>query len=752
MVSLLVTDPNSLTATLGLRPGVGPLQIEVRSSNPAAGTIVGSPARITADSSTASVEFKPSGVGETDVTPALLPPGFSASPLSGKLTFAVSAPGFETVKLLLGKDTTGASSATLLSYVTPPESNVTVTLTSADPSRLLLSRNADSPAGPSLTSTLIAGQRSIGGFLIHALANNGVVPIKITAPGYSDSVLSIALTDTVFSFNASFVSNSPIRAVVQNGPQLLRVVAAPSLKNVPDGYIYVSQGFIRPGAPDIALTVNSSDPAVLAVDNPRLVFSAGMSSAQFNYVALSPGLATLSLEVPGGYLRDPALGQLNFSEEGGKLMVTSSVQIGRDLQTAVSISAEGSFQQPALVTVSSSDPSRLLVSASETAAGQATVTVSMQPNLGLRVFLQSLSGNGSPIVTVSADGYQSTTLPVTLTPAAAVFQADVNSFNLFTNSAPQRLTAGLAPLDPATLRPGQYQPLRPGVSFSLPVTVSDSKILAVTPASLQFSADARPTVDVRPLTIGTAIVSLGLPPSGATPASGRQVVFNVTEPDLFIPNFSLGIDLQVPVQVTLAGRLPAPSSDVTVNVSSSFPIAISNNPASPGGYFISVVIPAGQHLSKPFYVQGLSATGTGSLQLFSGNYSPSQSTVTLTKTAFVFKEASQPQPIKAVVGSPLTLTVAPALLPLGTPALAPLTFRGGVSPLTFYVGWQNAGTAPLLTVDNDRVVFQPGDQQAAVTARPTGPGNVRMTLFTKQTYPYEFETAQSVLQISIAAK
>jgi hypothetical protein len=204
--------------------------------------------------------------------------------------------------------------------------------------------------------------------------------------------------------------------------------------------------------------------------------------------------------------------------------------------------------------------------------------------------------------------------------------------------------------------------------------------------------------------------------------------------------------------VTLASRLPAPTSDVTLNVSSSFPVSLSNNPAASGGFFISVVIPAGQHVSKPFYVQGLSATGTGSLQVFGGSYSASQSTVTLTKTAFVFKEASQSQPIKAIVGSPLTLTLAPALVPLGTPALAPLTIRGGLSAIVFYVGWENAGTILLLTVDNDRVVFQPGDQQAIITARPAGPGNVKMTLYSRQNYPYEFETAQSVLQISIAAK
>jgi len=68
-------DPNSLSSAPSLRPGIGPLQIEVRSSNPAAGTIIGSPARITTDSSTASVEFKPSGVGETDVAPVLLTAG-----------------------------------------------------------------------------------------------------------------------------------------------------------------------------------------------------------------------------------------------------------------------------------------------------------------------------------------------------------------------------------------------------------------------------------------------------------------------------------------------------------------------------------------------------------------------------------------------------------------------------------------------------------------------------------------------------
>ena len=101
--------------------------------------------------------------------------------------------------------------------------------------------------------------------------------------------------------------------------------------------------------------------------------------------------------------------------------------------------------------------------------------------------------------------------------------------------------------------------------------------------------------------IGTAIVSLGKLPNGATPVTGTQIVVNVTEPDLSIADMTIGRDLQAPMQVRLANRLPVPATDVTLTMSADFFVGLSNDPATTPnqGGSITVVIPAGQRVSQP---------------------------------------------------------------------------------------------------------------------------------------------------------
>jgi hypothetical protein len=432
--------------------------------------------------------------------------------------------------------------------------------------------------------------------------------------------------------------------------------------------------------------------------------------------------------------------------QGAKLTLNlyPNPQIGRDLQSTAILSSEDNFQQPPTVSITSSDPMRLLVSNSATTPGQATMIIpaaSGQP----QIFVQSLADNGTATLTASANGYQSGTLTVNLVPAAAVFQNGSAQQTVFTNSGVQRLPVALAPLDPATLRPLPSQLPRPGANPSIPVTTSDPKVLAVNTPTVQFSSDPQQpaTVVVQPIGAGTAILSLGPLPGGLMPASGGQIVFNVAEPDLFVPSFSVGRDLQVPVQVTLGSRLPTPSSDSTVNVTEFGNVNLSNDPASFSfSQTIPVIIPAGQRISQPFYVQG-SFAGTTNLNISGSGYTTSQATITVTATAFVFQEASQTQPLSISSGSTTTLNVLPVLSPLGTPALAPMTIRAGAQPITINVTSSNPA---VLSVNTPQITLRPGDQRTPVTVRAVGSGSATLTL---SGTIYDFSTTQSTLAVSV---
>lgn len=200
-----------------LRAGLGPVMANVTSSNPAVGSIAGSPVRISTDGTQSSVDFTPLSVGATTVS-VTQPAGFIDPHGLGAVTFNVTPPGLLANNVVIAKDTFVNADASLQQNVTPPTVNVAVTLTSSDPSRVLLSPDTATAPAASITRMLIAGRSNLGGFYVHALGNSGTVPIRITAPGFADASMNVTLADLAFLFDAATTQNgTPLRAVIQAG-------------------------------------------------------------------------------------------------------------------------------------------------------------------------------------------------------------------------------------------------------------------------------------------------------------------------------------------------------------------------------------------------------------------------------------------------------------------------------------------------------------------------------------------------------
>ncbi len=728
------------------RPGVNPPQVEVRTSDANVGAILRGPAVLSAQN-TATVDFKPLAPGDTDVT-VVQPPGWIAPPAASKISFHVTQPGFGSTNLVMGKDTYLEVAAALLGYVAGPQTNVPVTITSSDPSRVLVSSSADSPTGSSVIKTLIAGKNTTDAFSIHALDNRGLVSLKVSAPGYADGIITVALSDTYFSFGN--YPSSPVRAVIQNGPQSVGIVFQASTANLPAGYSYQNYTLgIRPGV-TIALNVRTSDAGVVAVDNPQVILIAGRTNVTAIYRPVSPGSASLTLEVPSEYLPG-ANASIAINVEAAKLTVGyGTPTVGRDLQTAAVVSAESPFKQNTSIVLTSSDPSRLLLSTSATVPGQASLAILAAPNIGAQFWLQSLGDSGTVTVSASADGYQLASLVVNLVPVAAVFTNSTATSTLYTNSNLPTFSVAIGPLNSNLTFAGGNQPPRPGVDFTVGIHSSDNSVIAPSVTSLHFTDGNAQSFQVRPVGVGTAILSVDKLPNGVAPSTGSQIVFTVAEPDLFLPNFTLGRDLQAPVQVKLASRLPAPATDVILTVSTdyTFLATLSNDPAVAGSsanQSISVILPAGQHLSRPFYVQGAGTNNASGLSVTGGSYTRSSAAVTLASaTAFVFREAAQTQPINVGIGSPATFTVIPAVLPLGTALPPGVTIRAGAAPITVAI---TSSSAAVLQLTSATAIFKPGDSQVTVTARGVAAGRARLTLSGPSAY--DFANAQAALDVQV---
>lgn len=510
-----VTNYNNYS--LMLRPGLNGAVL-IQSSNTAVGTVGGSPAQVTSSYNSPAVSFQPLSLGDATVSAVQLP-GFTVPAVNGSVLFHVTQPQWQISSSgPIGKDMATGVGLNVAANVKTVPANVPVTVTSSDPSRLLISPDATTPGAASLSLTLAAGQLGTSGFYVQALSNQGTVPVTVTAPGFDTATTNVTLTDTYFG-----ITLNSTRVVLLGPPAKGSIVFGTANT--------IGGGGVRPGAV-VTVHMESSDPTVLAIDSPDITLAPN-SVSQFSLRPVQAGQVTVRIVPPAGYLAYPdnqSYGPDVYSVtvDSPKLFLSPAVtKIGKDQQMRASVSTELNTNTPAglVYTVTSSDPSLLLVSSSSTAAGSGQASVTAPAST---VYLQALAGSGTVTVTLSASGSQPVTTALTLTPSGAAFTSVSNPLNLTVNGFSQQFLAGFAALDPITLQPlYPFLDPRPGYTASVTVVSSDSSVATATPATVQLSVSSPQDVLITPVKAGTTIVSLGVPPGGTDPSSGGSIVVNV---------------------------------------------------------------------------------------------------------------------------------------------------------------------------------------------------------------------------------
>jgi len=84
-----------------------------------------------------------------------------------------------------------------------PAGNLLITLTSADPTRVLLSTSATDAGSASIQVQVNAGSVGIPSFFVQALSDSGSTLVTGTAPGYADGSFSVTLNPAGFYINRS---------------------------------------------------------------------------------------------------------------------------------------------------------------------------------------------------------------------------------------------------------------------------------------------------------------------------------------------------------------------------------------------------------------------------------------------------------------------------------------------------------------------------------------------------------------------
>jgi hypothetical protein len=378
-----------------------------------------------------------------------------------------------------------------------------VTVTSSDPSRLLVSASPDTPGQAAVT----VGQ---GAVYAQGLADSGTVRLTATAAGFQSATADVVLAPAAAVFGSNF--NIPPLSTL-SAPVSLTVLLQPGSN---------SQGVQqprRPGAPILTVPIRQSDPTVGAVTPAQLTFRPGDSSASFSFQPRAAGADLISLDVPAGFSDPLSARQLLLNVIAPRLVLSGSLSVGKDLQAPITANLAGVAGQPIVVTLASADPARLeLGGPAATPGPTVALNFATAGSDGIRFTLAGLASSGSVTINATAAGLPATSYSVTLQPSGFRFTVPSVSVPKGTSSVAQIVSSMLAP---GALTPAGDYALRSDIGAPVPVTVtsSDSSIVSVPAGPVFFSAgDSQASFTISGKSPGVATLTIAAPPGWSVAA------------------------------------------------------------------------------------------------------------------------------------------------------------------------------------------------------------------------------------------
>jgi hypothetical protein len=481
-----------------LRAGVASLDIPVVSRHPNIARV--SPGVVTftpGANATANFAVSPRDSGDTAIA-LTVPPAFHSATAVEQIPVKVSLPAFYTAERpSVARDFIAAASL-VPPYGIQIPSTLIATLASADPSRLLLSSRPDQPGQARITIPF-SGNAT---YYLHGIAV-GATAVTATASGFADSKIDVTVIPPTLSLGAAgnLIVGRSGQAVSVNFPQN-----------------------VRPGA-QISVNLLSSDPSVATIDSP-FVLVGGAQNLGAKLTAIRPGTVTITADLPDGF---SALGSstsltLNVVLPALPFSVPGSLTMGKDLQTFSSFYPSGSDSFD--LTITSSDPARIVISNSQTAVGTASGTLKLAPGNMTTWVVQALTDSGLATVTFSAPGYQPIVVPVSLYPVTFTFTS-----SQYTTSRGGTFPVEIFPrlVLPSGVTSFTSQSLRAGLG-AVSVNIANSQpgvgtlktsVISATPGTSPWSTTF---TAVAP---GTTILTITQPSGYATPTADGQLVIVV---------------------------------------------------------------------------------------------------------------------------------------------------------------------------------------------------------------------------------
>lgn len=634
---------------------------------------------------------------------------FTANGVAGSYTVSAGAPGvalpafFELTNTSVGggpainlaDNAVGKNlqKLVLISLSQPaPLGGVTLQIESDNPSVLLIaSRGTDLGTGTVIRP--VSAFQSLVPIYLQGLAT-GSVQITVTAPGYTPGGALIDVTPS------GFVLSSPPHAIgeafsvsegVTNTPLEVQATRLDNSMN------FVEVQPLRVGASALVPITNTT-PSVGSVSATSINFQAADTTKTLTFDALAPGGTTIIAGVPPGYSAPAgAQNQVNANVTPAGLAAPDAI-IGVNLQTTARITLNGGAPTDTTVTITSQNPSELLLS--KTANGAGSTSISYVVGAGFSAtpefYLQALADTGQPTYMATAPGFSSGVGAVTLKPSGFLLNTPAGlglDFITAVNGFPSLLSVVSALLDDS-LAYVQTQQVRGGFSLDVNVVSANTAVGTITTSPVTINGgNFSSNTSFTPLSAGTTDISAAGPAPHSVPTSGASVQAEVRAPGILpLPNpTTIGNRLQRQITVSLGAVAPPGGLPVTVT-SNSPDLMVAEAATDVGSNFIIVNVPAGQ-FGFIVYLQGFNSSGSPTYTVSAPGYTSATGTVNLAPSGIAIRGpfGYGEQLVTSLALGVQPVTVQPWVLTPGTNApVEPMQLAGG---LTAVVDLSNTNAA-----------------------------------------------------------
>ncbi len=497
---------------LALRAGIDPFFLKPASSNDAVAAPLSPNPLFNEFDRERPVNFKINGKGSAVIS-VDQPAGFFAAPSAGlRLTVAerglqlragVAAPGLQTYFAVTLQDLPDNSNANPGSGGQPPR----VTITSLDPSKLLLSADARNLGGSVLS---VDTERSFVAQVLSGAQPGERLSVRLTSPGFPDSISEILVSPAVLATEYTFSSPLFLEA---GGTSSFSVRYGPADPINTDLIVANYSGGPLPGT-IVPLTLRTLDPSILALGAEQVTLDAN-GYAPLPFRGLRPGTTQLLLTAPEGIVNrvektTVEVGRWTFPA------TASSLTGARALWTPLAI--RNPRNEPTSVTVQSDGQVPLAFATTTASLPVTSLQLSIAPREQTTIFWTALATGNDARIRVTAPDFVDQILRPGVTEPQIAFQS-TSPLSLAVANRTASLTLRLLGRDesPLAIAPVQVE-----------VRSSDPRILRVLSSPIEFkTGQSTANVTVEMVAPGTVLLSALPSPNFSSPGQTGTIPLTV---------------------------------------------------------------------------------------------------------------------------------------------------------------------------------------------------------------------------------